>query len=121
MLRQRANGEIKTSIVGEFTVMLQWSWRVERARSVYFSGNSSLRIVENRLLKLNGQTVRGVDSEGRLPELVLQLSNGYWVHSFEMSEGQQSWALFLHNRQVPLTWLSSERGKLILEKNLPKK
>jgi hypothetical protein len=103
------------SHTGRFGVMIQWSWRVERPKSIYFGSFSSDRVIDNRLAKLQQRTVKAVEVEGRLPELVIQLSGGLWVHSFATEESQPEWCLFLDRTQSSQAWLSSEHGKLIKE------
>jgi hypothetical protein len=93
---------------GEATVMLEWSWRVERLRSIYFGSFSGDRKIANGLAKLQGLEVLDVTIEGRLPELVVRLSGNIWVHSFNTIESQPEWCLF-----VPTGgWVDSHVGKL---------
>lgn len=112
------NGQEKTSLLGRFGVMIEWSWRVERLKSIYFGSWSSDKIIDNRLNKLKGKTIIAVEIEGRLPELVLELSDSFWVHSFATDEGQPEWCLFLDRQHSPQEWLVSERGHLIKETSL---
>ncbi len=109
------NDKPRVSRQGQFGVMLEWSWRVERPKSICFGSESTNKIIDNRLAKLKRRTIKAIEVEGRLPELVIQLSDGFWVHSFSTSEGQPQWCLFLDRRQLPHEWLKSERGKLIKE------
>jgi hypothetical protein len=112
------NGQEKTSLLGRFGVMIEWSWRVERPQSIYFGSWSSDKIIDYRLNKLTGKVIKAIEVEGRLPELVLELSDGLWVHSFATEEGQPGWCLFLDRQHSPQEWLVSERGKLIKETSL---
>jgi hypothetical protein len=93
---------------GEATVMLEWSWRVERLRSIWFGSFSGDRKIKNGLAKLKGLKVLGVTVEGRLPELVIRLSGNTWVHSFNTVESQPEWCLFLPSGG----WVDSHIGKL---------
>jgi hypothetical protein len=104
-----------TSIVGQFGVMIEWTWRVERPKSILFGSWSTDRMIDNRLPKLRGHTVTSIEIKGRLPELVIQLSGGFWVHSFATAEGQPTWCVFLDNVHSPSSYLVSEYGKLIHE------
>ena len=72
-------------------------------------------MIDNRLPKLKGRTVTSINVEGRLPELIIQLSGGLWVHSFATEEGQPQWCVFLDRKQSPSSWLVTERRKLIKE------
>ena len=91
--------------------MVEWSWRVERPRSVLFGSLSSDRRITNQLQRLVGENVTDVAIVGRLPELVVGLSGKLWLHSFTTVEGQPEWALFLPDR----SWLCVRRGVLVQE------
>jgi hypothetical protein len=94
---------------GEVGIMIEWSWRVERARSIEAGSWSSDRRIDAAVARLRGPEVTQVAVTGRLPELVLGLSDGRWVHSFMTAEGQPEWTLFLPDG----SWLTVERGRLI--------
>jgi hypothetical protein len=94
---------------GEFGVMLEWSWRVERARSIEAGSWSTDRRIDTAVARLRGPRVIELAVTGRLPELVLALSDGRWVHSFMTAEGQPEWTLFLPDG----SWLTVERGRII--------
>jgi hypothetical protein len=47
--------------------------------------------------------------EGRLPELVIALSGGLWVHAFNTAEGQPQWTVFLPDE----SWLRVDGGRLV--------
>ena len=98
--------------------MIQWSWRVERLRSIWFGSWNSQREIDNRLEKLVGLTIEDISVEGRLPEIVVSLSNKIWVHSFMTTDGQQQWDLFFNDGDIPndsRQWIFSDRGHLYLE------
>jgi hypothetical protein len=80
---------------GEFSVMVEWSWRVESPRRVVFGSWSSDRRIASGMASLLGRTAAALAVEGRLPELVLELSGGRWLHSFMTAEGQPRWVVFL--------------------------
>jgi len=94
---------------GEFGIMLEWSWRVERARSIEAGSWSTERRIDTAVARLRGPRVTAVSVTGRLPELVVGLSDGKWVHSFMTAEGQPAWTLFLPDG----SWLTVERGRII--------
>lgn len=114
------SGRETTFLHGQFSVMIEWSWRVERPASIYFGSWSTERIINNRLPKLEGRSIIAIEVEGRLPELVLQLSDGLWVHSFTTVESQPEWCVFLDRKQQPHEWLISDRGKIVKETSLRK-
>ncbi len=89
--------------------MLDWSWRVERARSIEAGSWSTDRRINATVAKLRGPRVTEVAVTGQLPELVLQLSDGRWVHSFMTAEGQPEWTLFLPDG----SWLTVKGGRII--------
>ncbi len=104
----------KISYKGEYTIMIEWSWRVERVKSIYFGSWSTNRVIDNRFPKLKDRTIESIEVQGRLPELYLKLSGGLWLHSFATSEGQTEWCLFF-NEFSPTQWLKSKRGNLFEE------
>jgi hypothetical protein len=89
--------------------MIEWSWRVERARSIEVGSFSSERRIEAGIARLSRARIKAVDIAGRLPELVVELSDGRRIHSFMTAEGQPAWALFLPDR----SWVTVERGALV--------
>lgn len=97
-----------TQAKGEATAMLEWSWRVEKARSVMFGSLSGERKIARGLQALSGRKALDVLVEGRLPEIVIRLSGGLWVHSFTTAEGHPEWTLFLPGN----TCVSSRLGRL---------
>lgn len=112
--RQHKDGTTRISHRGEAGVMLEWSWRVERPKSVLFGSWSGDKEITNKLLKLQHLVVVDITVEGRLPELVIQLSDGHWIHSFTTVDGQPQWCLFLSRDKSSRQWVTSEIGKLVL-------
>lgn len=90
--------------------MIEWSWRVERAQSIAFGSWSGDLKIFNGLKKLENLSVVEVSIEGRLPELVVQLSGNFWLHSFVTVESQPEWCLFLDRNR----WVDSANGRLRL-------
>lgn len=93
---------------GEATAMLEWSWRVEKAKSVLFGSFSGEQKISHGLQSLTGQKILDVVVEGRLPEIVIQLSGGLWIHSFTTVEGHPECTLCLPGN----TCVSSRLGRL---------
>lgn len=56
------------------------------------------------------KSVRSLSTEGRLPELVLELSGDVWVKSFGMAEEHPTWTIFLKEGG----WIGSQSGELLL-------
>ncbi len=89
------NHDRKNNPKGEASVMLEWSWRIEKKKSVFFGSFSGERKIANGLQSLVGRKIVSVAAEGRLPELVICLSGSVWIHSFTTVEGHPEWTLFL--------------------------
>jgi len=79
---------------GEVSLMINWSWRFEKDRSIWFGAFSGLKKIDNRLPQLLGHIVKAASLEGRLPEIRLALSDNLWFSSFMCEQGQQEWVIF---------------------------
>ncbi len=78
---------------GEYTIMMEWSWRIESRTSI-LGGSWSDEDGWDALFKsLIGHTVQDIALFGRLPELSISLSNEAHIASFMTSEGQPAWTL----------------------------
>ena len=99
---------------GELSAMIEWSWRVEGGSSIIFGSWSDDTVWESVLLQLRGSTVTNLEVFGKLPELVIELSNGRRIVSFMTSDGDPSWALF-DRRSTPTKWLRVRDGNLVEE------
>jgi hypothetical protein len=80
---------------GEASLTLEWNWRFETESRVLFGSSSSDPFLYAQLLELRGQRVTGVYLEGRLPELVVELSGGLRARSLACVEGDPQWSLSL--------------------------
>ena len=89
--------------------MIEWSWRIERRRSIQFGSFSSDRTIESGIASLAGPTVVELESVGQLPELRIALSDGRALQSFMTARGQPQWTLFLQDG----SWLHVARGGLV--------
>lgn len=96
-------------IRGEVTLRLEWSWRVESPRAIRFGSWSSERRITRGVEALQGHVVTDVAVTGRLPELVLSLDGGRWVHTFMTAEGGPAWAVRLQDD----SWLKVLRGRMM--------
>jgi hypothetical protein len=92
----------------EASIMIQWDWRFEEKDAVSFGWADSHPLIESRLAAVRGQTVVAVRLEGRLPELVVELSGALWLRSFAPLEGDPQWAI----KTVDQSWIYFERGVL---------
>lgn len=94
---------------GEVRLMIEWSWRVERPRSIQFGSWSTEARITSGVAGLAGERVATIGVDGRLPELVLGLTDGRWLRSFMTADGQPRWAVFLPDG----SWLTVERGCIV--------
>ncbi len=95
---------------GELTIMIEWSWRVEKHLNILFGSWSDESLLSDSLKKLKGLSVESISFQSRLPELVIELSNEFWVCSFSTVEGNPEWALITSDKT-----LHSRKGKLVYE------
>lgn len=78
---------------GEWTLMIEWSWRVEGKRKVWCGTFSDGERWPRAFSRLEGASVASVKLYGRLPEIDLGLSNGLHVLSMMTAEGDPAWKL----------------------------
>ena len=93
--------------------MIEWSWRIERPKSILGGSWSSEGRWHGMFEKLKKATVAEVKLYGQLPEICVSLSNGLRVVSFMTAEGQPEWALI--SRQPKIGNLCVKRGSLYVE------
>jgi len=106
-------GEAPGQSIGELSLMIQWSWRIERPKSILGGSWSSEGRWPGMFEKLKGATVSEVQINGQLPEICVVLSNGLRVASFMTAEGQPEWAVI--SRHPNLGSLCVKRGSLSVE------
>lgn len=97
---------------GEFSLMLDCDWRVEKPRSIWFGSFCSYQRIENQIKHLIGESVKNIEFIGKLPELVISLTPNLRVASFNSYKGQPDWTLFLPDG----SWLCCRLGKIIQER-----
>jgi hypothetical protein len=104
---------------GQVTLMIEWSWRVEKPRSIMGGSWSSERRWPAMFDKLKGASVSAIRFFGALPEIEVSLSNanGLRVVSFMTAKGQPQWGLIF--RVEPTGFLRVRRGKLQVEALTP--
>ncbi|MEH0294208.1 hypothetical protein V6R98_18620 [Agrobacterium sp. CCNWLW71] len=79
---------------GDFTVMIEWSWRVENENSIVCGSWSDENGWEEIFRSLIGRDVQNVSLFGRLPELSIELAGGLCIASFMTADGQPGWTIF---------------------------
>ena len=111
--RTRKSGAKLNNPDGELTLMIEWSWRIERPKSILGGSWSSQKSWPGMFQKLRGSTVTDIRLFCALPEVCVSLSNGMRVSSFMTSDGQPAWALIA--RTPKLGNLCVRRGSLFVE------
>lgn len=107
---KRIDGEaVFVGKVGRASVMVEWSWRIERPRSILAGSFSEDDWIDTAIAGLPGPRIKEITLEGRLPEIRVQLENGVAVASYMTAEGQPVWTLFLPDG----SWINVDRGRLI--------
>jgi len=101
--------------VGEVSLMIEWSWRIESRNSILGGSWSNERHWPALFKQLVGRKVKSVELFGHLPEIAVSLSNGLRVVSFMTADGQPSWAIIGH--RPPIGSLAVKRGKLHVAAN----
>ena len=96
----------------EITLMIEWSWRIERARSILCGSWSDERLWPKAFELLIGSDVMEAQCTGSLPEIRVSLENGLRIQSFMTAEGQPAWAVML--KAPKRATLSVARGRLVV-------
>jgi len=91
------NGRVSNNPVGEMSVSITWSWRIEGKRRIWCGSWSEESQWQRFFDKMIGATVADVTTYGRLPEIELHLSCGARVLSFMTANGDPEWAI--HDRR----------------------
>ena len=98
---------------GEFTVMIEWSWRIESEDAILCGSWSDEEDWEKVFKSLIGRKVQDASIYGRLPELSIALEGGFYVASFMTAEGQPAWTVFDGpNEQRKSGWIAVCNGKI---------
>jgi hypothetical protein len=99
---------------GEFSLMIEWSWRVESTTSILCGSWSEEHLWEPTFDLLRNSAVVEVSLLGRLPEIVVSLTDERFVSSFMTAEGDPRWAL-LDRRDNAVRTLHVRDGSLTTE------
>lgn len=101
---------------GDVSLMIEWSWRIERQRSILGGSWSSEQRWAGMFERLIGAKVTAIETFGVLPEICIHLSNGLRVSSFMTVEGQPQWAIIARN--PALGNLHVRRGRMTSEPSI---
>jgi hypothetical protein len=97
--------------LGQFGIMMQWSWRIEDSNKIICGSWSEEELWEPSFKRLLGEKVVDAAYVGRLPEIIVNFTNGLHVLSFMTSEGQPEWAIFDRTRSTGKTsWIRVKDG-----------
>jgi hypothetical protein len=78
---------------GEWSLMIEWSWRIEGKRRIWCGSWSDGERWPRAFARLQNGAVESVSLFGRLKELDLSLTNGLHLLSMMTAEGDPTWAL----------------------------
>jgi hypothetical protein len=113
--RRRRDGSLGNPS-GEFTLMVEWSWRIEGKRRIWCGSWSDAERWPRAFLRLQDATVIAVSLVGRLPEIDIALSNGLHVVSCMTAEGDPEWGLIKRQDGLSVGVLA---GRLVLASESP--
>ena len=88
---------------GEIGLMIEADWRIEEVTSIVCGSSSDEELWEPTFARLVGKCVIDITTFGRLPEVLISLSGGYYVVSFATAEGDPEWTLFDRRGPAPIT------------------
>ena len=108
---RRRDGSLKNP-KGEFTLMIEWSWRIEGRRLIWGGSWSDAERWTRLLPRLKDESVTAVSLVGRLLEIDVALSNGLHLASYMTAEGDPEWAL-LSRRGREVISVSVRAGRLV--------
>jgi hypothetical protein len=111
--RRRRDGTLSNPL-GEFTLMLEWGWRIEGKRRIWCGSGSHTERRTRTFLRLENANVVAVSIMGRLPEINIALSNGLHLVSCMTAEGDPEWGL-IKRQGVQTLSVGVLAGRLVLE------
>lgn len=94
--------------------MIESTWRIELGPSILCGSASDSDLWQPALDRFVGQEVQDLAIFGRLPEVLLSVSNDLHVASFCTDDGNPGWALF-DRRTEALVTLGCHAGRLMLD------
>ncbi len=96
---------------GEYTIAIEWSWRIENTNSIVIGTWSEENRLNDAVEMLVGRTVKRVSFFGRLKELEIEFREALWLTSFATVEGDPEWAIKYHENK----WLSYMKGRFVID------
>jgi hypothetical protein len=102
---------------GEWTLMIEWSWRVEGKRRIWCGSWSDGERWPRAFARLQGRNVASILLNGRLPEIDVGLDNGLHLVSAMTAEGDPAWGLIKRQDGAPIS-LQVVAGRLVFDGQL---
>jgi hypothetical protein len=99
---------------GEWTLMIEWSWRIEGKRRIWCGSWSDGERWPRAFARLQGQPVTSIELVGRLPEVYLGFANGVHLASMMTAEGDPAWSLSRRQDHASVS-IGVRAGRLILD------
>jgi len=103
---------------GDWTLMIEWSWRIEGKRRIWCGSWSDGERWPRAFARIQNQSVVSVSLLGRLPEIDVGLSNGLHLVSMMTAEGDPAWALTKRINSASVS-MTIRAGKLYYDEKLP--
>ncbi|MEP3478456.1 MAG: hypothetical protein ABJZ55_04355 [Fuerstiella sp.] len=110
---QRRDGSERNA-TGEFSVGIEWSWRIEDNSSIVCGSWSDGEKWEAAFDLVRNQKLQQITTYARLPELDLQFANNHHVLSFNTTDEQPDWFIIDRRHDAAIT-LMVDQGKLAIE------
>jgi hypothetical protein len=89
----RGAGSALIMDIGSLSITIEWSWRLETESNIEIGSWSNEDEINKVPEIINNLSVKGITFFGRLSEIVIEFSNGYWLSSFATAEGNPEWAI----------------------------
>jgi hypothetical protein len=102
---------------GEWTLMIEWSWRIEGKRRIWCGSWSEGERWPRAFKRLAGASVDSVGLVGRISEIDIGLSNGLHVVSMMTREGDPEWGL-IRRAESGSTSVGVSAGRLVMAERL---
>ncbi len=105
---------------GEWTLFIEWSWRIEGKRRIWCGSWSDGERWPRAFARLQNGAVASIQTTGRLPEIDFGLTNGLHLLSTMTAEGNPAWAL-IKRKDGASQSVGVSGGRLYLDNELADK
>ena len=97
-IHKEANSN-KTNLVGEASISM-WYWRIEKDMEIICGSSDSMPDIEEGISYLNGLEIESIKIVGIIPELAIQLKNGFRLLSFNSTSSfAENWSIKRANKE----------------------